>query len=144
MAANDKQVGGTHYQQEDVPQHWDIAIALNWDYLVGAATKYLWRLGRKGDEDKAIEDLGKAIHYLEKKLEIMKAKRDADRKKGSRIHQPLSVSMPVDFRGHYVLEGFRTDGQSLYTCQHCTLQRWMTETQALDHLRVEHPDQLSK
>jgi len=73
MAANDKQIGGSHYKQEGTPQHWDVVTALNWDYLLGAATKYLWRLGRKGDEAKAIEDISKAIHYLEKKRELMQA-----------------------------------------------------------------------
>jgi hypothetical protein len=71
MSANDKQVGGSHYKQEGTPQHWDVVVALNWDYLVGAATKYLWRLGRKGDAHKAIEDLDKAIHFLQKKREVM-------------------------------------------------------------------------
>jgi hypothetical protein len=51
----------------------DVVIALNWDYLIGAATKYLWRLGRKGDEKKALEDIDKAIHYLQKKRELMVA-----------------------------------------------------------------------
>jgi hypothetical protein len=76
MRANDMQVGGSHYKQEGTPQHWDVVIALNWDYLTGAATKYLWRLGRKGDENKAIEDIGKAIHFLEKKREVMIAERE--------------------------------------------------------------------
>lgn len=81
MNANSKQVGGTHYQQDFVPQHWDIALALNWDYLTGAATKYLWRLGRKGDADKALEDLDKAIHYLQKKREVMHAQMRGTSKK---------------------------------------------------------------
>lgn len=79
MNANDKQVGGDHYKGNGELQHWDVVIALNWDYLLGAATKYLWRLGRKGDDDKAIEDIGKAIHYLEKKREVMIAARAASK-----------------------------------------------------------------
>lgn len=71
MAANDKQVGGEHYKLEGAPQHWDVVHALGWDYLVGCATKYLWRMGRKGDEAKKLEDLDKAIHYLQKKREQM-------------------------------------------------------------------------
>jgi len=75
MSANDKQVGGSHYQTEDgIPQHWDIAIALNWDFMIYAATKYLWRLGKKGGPEKELEDLQKAIHYLEKKQELLRAK----------------------------------------------------------------------
>lgn len=71
MSANDVQIGGQHYKQEGAPQHWDVVHALGWDYYVGAATKYLWRLGRKGGPEKAVEDIEKAIHYLQKKREIM-------------------------------------------------------------------------
>lgn len=69
--ANDVQVGGNHYKQDGQFQHWDVAIALKWDYLTGAATKYLWRLGRKGNSLDAIDDVDKAIHYLQKKREVM-------------------------------------------------------------------------
>lgn len=69
MSANEKQVGGNHYKGLGDCQHWDVVYRLNWCYLVGAATKYLWRLGKKGDATKQIEDIGKAIHYLEKKRE---------------------------------------------------------------------------
>lgn len=71
MSANDRQVGGSHYHQEGAPQHWDIVRLLGWDYYLGAATKYLWRLGKKGGPHKAIEDISKAIHFLEKKREMM-------------------------------------------------------------------------
>ena len=141
MAANDKQVGGTHYQQEGTPQHWDVAIALNWDYLVGAATKYLWRLGRKGDRAKHIEDVEKAIHYLQKKLEVMREEAATEARKGT----PMRIgglNVPMDFRGHYTMEGYRTNGEALYTCLHCKKQDWMTETEALEHLRHEHPKSL--
>lgn len=71
MSANDRQVGGSHYAAEI--QHWDVVYERGWCYLVGAATKYLWRLGRKGDEAKKLEDVEKAIHYLEKKAEQLRA-----------------------------------------------------------------------
>lgn len=64
---NSRQVGGEHYKNPDLPDHWDVVHRLNWCYLVGCATKYLWRLGRKGDEAKKLEDVEKAIHYLQKK-----------------------------------------------------------------------------
>ena len=70
--ANSKQVGGNHYKGQEY-QHWDVVIAMGFDYLVGNATKYLWRLGKKGGPEKAIEDITKAIHYLEKKREVMLA-----------------------------------------------------------------------
>ena len=73
MKANQHQIGGNHYQTENKLQHWDAVYEIfGGDYLIGNATKYLARLGKKGDENKSIEDLEKAIHYLEKKLELMK------------------------------------------------------------------------
>lgn len=71
MSANDVQIGGDHYKRAKEYQHWDVVIALGWDYLLGNATKYLWRLGKKGGPEKALEDIDKAIHYLQKKREIM-------------------------------------------------------------------------
>lgn len=71
MSANDRQVGGDHYKGGGC-DHWDIVYERGWCYLVGAATKYLWRLGRKGDELKKLEDVEKAIHYLEKKAEQLR------------------------------------------------------------------------
>lgn len=74
MKANDKQVGGQHYKNVNgLPDHWDIVMGMGWDYLIGNATKYLWRLGRKGGPEKAIEDLDKAMHYLAKKRELLVA-----------------------------------------------------------------------
>ena len=72
MSANDKQVGGKHYKNDNgLPDHWDVVMGMGWDYLIGNATKYLWRLGRKGGPEKAIEDLDKAMHYLAKKRELL-------------------------------------------------------------------------
>lgn len=73
MSSNKKQVGGTHYQTGGL-QHWDaVYLMFNGDYLLGNATKYLARLGKKGGPDKALEDINKAIHYLEKKREILQS-----------------------------------------------------------------------
>jgi len=70
--ADDKQVGGEHYKKHgERLQHWNVVAEMGWDYFIGNATKYLWRLGEKGGPDKAIEDVSKAIHYLEKKRELM-------------------------------------------------------------------------
>jgi len=63
--------GGIHYK--DIPnhlQHWNVVAALQWDYFIGCATKHLWRLGKKEGVD-PIEDLDKAIHYLQKKRELI-------------------------------------------------------------------------
>lgn len=77
--ADRKQHGGDHYK--DGPnslQHWNVVAVLGWDYYIGAATKYLWRLGKKGSAEDAIQDITKAIHYLEKKRELMIANLEDD------------------------------------------------------------------
>lgn len=74
--ASHAQVGGDHYSAGagkcphcgTVLQHWDIVHMFRLDYFIGNATKYLFRLGYKGDP---IEQIKKAIHYLQKKLELL-------------------------------------------------------------------------
>lgn len=71
MSANKNQIGGSHYNTGSKPQHWDLVYEyLEGDYLLGAATKYIFRFGKKGDKLKSIEDLQKAIHFIEKKIEM--------------------------------------------------------------------------
>lgn len=95
MNANDHMVGGTHYQTEEgTPQHWDIAIALNWDFMIYAATKYLWRLGKKGGPEKAVEDIEKAIHYLEKKREVMKSQLSQGVPEPGKVFHPQPSILP--------------------------------------------------
>ena len=62
MAANESQVGGTHYKGYTI-QHWD--WAQNIGYLEGCATKYIARHKEKG----GIEDLKKALHFMQKIVE---------------------------------------------------------------------------
>jgi len=72
MLANKNQIGGSHYNTGNDKQHWDLVYEyLEGDYLLGAATKYIFRFGKKGDRSKSIEDLRKAIHFIEKKIEII-------------------------------------------------------------------------
>jgi len=66
--ANDLQVGGVHYRTSGYEiQHWDFAARRGYDYFQGAATKYIdrWR------EKNGIEDIDKAIHYLQKYRELI-------------------------------------------------------------------------
>lgn len=63
--ARDTQVGGEHYAAKSI-QPWDIIDAHNLDFYEGNAVKYILR--RKNNH---IEDLQKAIHYLEKKIEML-------------------------------------------------------------------------
>lgn len=69
MKANDKQVGGTHYQKDiqpwDAMQVWMSKEAFQ-GFLQGNAIKYIARWKDKG----GVEDLRKAAHYIEKLIEI--------------------------------------------------------------------------
>lgn len=65
MSANDTQVGGNHYQQP--VQHWDVMAMLRANYFQGQVTKYLYRWRKKN----GLEDLHKAMHFLEKYVEII-------------------------------------------------------------------------
>ncbi len=72
MAANDYQVGGTHYQKMAI-QPWDAMES--WmtpeqfeGFLRGCLIKYIARCGSKGDK---LYDLQKAQHFLAKLIETV-------------------------------------------------------------------------
>ncbi len=70
--ANEKQVGGDHYKKHGTElQHWDIVRMFDLGYLIGNATKYLFRWRNKN----GVEDLKKAIHYIEKQIEEIEAEK---------------------------------------------------------------------
>ena len=68
MSANEKQVAGNHYKTSnpDIPQHWDIVALHNLDYFQGQITKYVMRWKNKN----GLQDLQKAMHFLEKYIEL--------------------------------------------------------------------------
>lgn len=65
MAANERQIGGKHYQGP--LQHWDLVVLYLWDYFQSQIFRYVmrWR-----DKD-GIKDLKKAHHFLEKYIELV-------------------------------------------------------------------------
>ena len=63
--ANDLQIGGSHYGHQKT-QPWDIVHMWDLDFFEGNVIKYVLR--NKGDR---VQDLRKAAHYLEKKLELL-------------------------------------------------------------------------
>lgn len=65
MSANDKQIAGTHYRSTGSVQHWDYCDANDVPYLESACTKYVLRWQDKN----GLQDLQKALHYLEKRIE---------------------------------------------------------------------------
>jgi hypothetical protein len=64
MVANNNQIGGKHYQANI--QTWDYILAHDLGYLEGNIIKYVTRYRKKN----GIMDLGKALHYLEKLIEV--------------------------------------------------------------------------
>ena len=64
--ANTRQVGGNHYQNQI--QHRDWVFSNGLDYFQGQITKYVARWRHKN----GIEDLEKALHFLEKYIELQK------------------------------------------------------------------------
>ena len=72
MSANDKQVGGKHYSKYGDLQPWDVVVAWELGYLEGTALKYIARWRDKN----GVEDILKAIHFLEKLVEVEKAKQE--------------------------------------------------------------------
>ena len=63
---NNTQVGGSHYKDAKY-QHWDFAIDNRLGYIEGQITKYVTRWRKKN----GIEDLEKAIHFLDKLQEAL-------------------------------------------------------------------------
>lgn len=70
VTANDTQIAGDHYLKYGEFQPWDAVDAWGLGYFEGTALKYIARWKDKG----GIEDLKKAIHFLQKKIEIEEAK----------------------------------------------------------------------
>ena len=59
------QVAGDHYKKLD-PEPWNVITAWDLGYLEGTALKYIARWKHKN----GVEDLKKAIHFLQKKVEV--------------------------------------------------------------------------
>lgn len=68
---NEKQVGGTHYKTAIQP--WDYIAVNNIGYFEGNVIKYVSRWRQKN----GVEDLKKAVHYLQKLIELETQKNDA-------------------------------------------------------------------
>tara|TARA_R110000823_G_scaffold65859_11_gene154524 strand:- start:286 stop:762 length:477 start_codon:yes stop_codon:yes gene_type:complete len=66
---NDRQIGGEHYKHSEI-QHWDWAWKARLDSFQYPITKYVARWKNKN----GFEDLDKAVHYLEKYIEVVEDK----------------------------------------------------------------------
>jgi len=67
LTSRDRQVGGDYYSMCTI-QPWDIVIEYNLSFFLGSAIKYQLR---NKDPKKRIEDLHKAIHCIEKEIEVL-------------------------------------------------------------------------
>lgn len=70
ITVNDIQHGGTHYKKYGDLQPWDVITKWGLGYLDGTALKYIARWKDKN----GIEDLEKAIHFLQKTIEVERGK----------------------------------------------------------------------
>lgn len=77
-------IGGTMADSVNHPSHYNsdpsgvecIEIVKHRDFCIGNAIKYLWRAGLKTDADKSatekeIEDLKKAVWYIQQKIDML-------------------------------------------------------------------------
>lgn len=70
-AANERQIGGTHYKRGG-EEHWDRQYRLfGAGYFIGCITKYVERYQAKN----GLEDLRKAEHFIQKLIELESADR---------------------------------------------------------------------
>lgn len=67
VRANDYQISGNHYKKLN-PEPWDVVRHWDLGYLDGSALKYIARWRNKN----GIADLEKAVHYLQKLIEVEK------------------------------------------------------------------------
>lgn len=63
--ANDYQIDGSHYKNLKY-ETWDVITAWELGYLDGSAVKYISRWKNKG----GVNDIKKAIHFLQKLVEV--------------------------------------------------------------------------
>lgn len=70
MKANSKQVGGAHYASKF--QHWDYVAYVGLPYIMAQLTRYVTRWKKKN----GIEDVQKAIHYVEKERELLMKRKE--------------------------------------------------------------------
>ena len=74
MSANNKQIQGSHYKTKHI-QPWDAVIDWELGFLDGCAVKYLSRWRQKG----GVDDLRKAVHFIEKLIEVETASKTEER-----------------------------------------------------------------
>ena len=109
VSANERQVGGSHYKDEEAPcphcglglEHWDISWACGFNQFQYCITKYLWR--KKGPEGRPLlEDLEKAKHHLEKYIEVIQMEEDKAAGYGPDLNMALAKKEEGEADRNYV------------------------------------------
>lgn len=78
MPDNDPVNHPSHYQSKSGLESIQVIEAFDLGFCLGNAIKYILRAGKK-DKGKEIEDLDKAIWYLQRRIEGIKAKEEQRR-----------------------------------------------------------------
>lgn len=68
VSPSETQVGGSHYKGFKI-QPWHFCMVNGLDFATSSVIKYVCR--KKGDKAKQIEDLKKAVHNIEMKIEML-------------------------------------------------------------------------
>jgi hypothetical protein len=114
MSANNKQVAGTHYANPTGgSQHWDMVVEHQLNYFEGQATKYIMRCRKKNGK----QDIQKAIHFLEKYLEVWEKIQPSSPTADS--FTKAHVARAQDQNDDWQCEGYYGDNTQLYRCRHC-------------------------
>lgn len=106
MDANAKQVGGQHYKKYGDIQPWDVVTAWGLGYLDGTALKYIARWRDKN----GLEDIQKAIHFLEKLIEVEKVKQDDRKLQTVRSNYTGDGTLPGGWEGNVSVAGLHGAG----------------------------------
>ena len=91
--ANSNLAGPTYYKRGTV-EVWDFIRDQQLNYHLGNAIKYICRAGYK---DSKVDDLKKAIHYLQNELEATTSKRISDNFSGNEQYESSFTDYATDF-----------------------------------------------
>jgi len=148
MAANETQVGGTHYNKFGDYQHWDMVYYFNLDYYQGQITRYVMRHKDKN----GIVDLKKAVYTLQKYIELLESedrrpppetlgrweKREEPLEVLTRpraVPAPLPVDVQVPQAYGWTTEGYFGDMTQHYKCKGCGT---IYKTKTLEEAQIQH------
>ncbi len=93
--ANTRQIAGTHYVKYGNFQIWDAWWHWNLDPFQANVIKYVVR-GKEGGLKKKLEDLDKAVHYIEKYKELLIAEEEQRKAKEEAAQVQIARATPSE------------------------------------------------